>query len=158
MQKYHFASKFLTKTSNFTLFQSAAKLNGSDVRGRGSNSKLSHRNVHILRGLLRSVPFLLRQHLRCLDYHHLPRARRGGTAGRRNRQKSGQANEHIYCVCNRCVTAEGTLHNHAIFRRSPRFALLRVCFLFGRVAEILHRFHDRCETPGEIHAKQTKRF
>uniref|UniRef100_A0A8D8K4Z8 (northern house mosquito) hypothetical protein n=1 Tax=Culex pipiens TaxID=7175 RepID=A0A8D8K4Z8_CULPI len=67
---------------------SASELDGSYLRGPGTNPKLPHRNVHLLHRVLCRVSVLLREHFRCLDYHHLPGAGRGRAAGRRNRQES----------------------------------------------------------------------
>lgn len=63
------------------VFQGPQALCGCHLRRRGSKSRLSHGDVHLLRGLLCGFSLLLRQHLRGFDHHHLPGAGRQGHVG-----------------------------------------------------------------------------
>jgi len=53
-----------------------AKFDGGHIRGPGPYPELSYRNVHFLHRLFHRLSILLRQHLRGLDYHHVPGAGR----------------------------------------------------------------------------------
>ena len=61
-------------------FQGPATVYGCNLWESRPHPRVSDRDVHILHCLLHCLPFLLCQHLRGLDYNHVPRAGRGGTA------------------------------------------------------------------------------
>lgn len=61
--------------------QGAETFSGCDLRESGSEPRIPDGDVHLLRGVLRGLPLLLRQHLRGSHYHHLPGARRQDDGG-----------------------------------------------------------------------------
>ena len=58
--------------------QSASKFNGLSVRGPWTIASIPNRDVIVLRHILHSVSIFLRKHIRCLNYHHIPRTGREG--------------------------------------------------------------------------------
>lgn len=70
---------FLYFTPCFLSFQCFEALCGRHLWRSGPQSRLSNRNVYLLCGLLRGLPFLLCQHLCCFDHYYLPGARRQGS-------------------------------------------------------------------------------
>lgn len=75
--RFYFKS-FSPQPSCFWLFQSPEALCRRYLRGPGSQPRLPHGDVHLLCGLLRGVPLLLRQHICGFDHHHLSGAGRQG--------------------------------------------------------------------------------
>ena len=79
------------------MLQDLTELDGSHQQGRGTKSTVQDGNGNILHRLLYCLSFLLRQHLRGSDHHHLPGAGRGGAAGRRDRQEPSRVREDFQC-------------------------------------------------------------
>ena len=71
--------------------QCSEALHGLHLWGWGPLSWLSHGDGHLLRSLLCGFPFLLHQHLRGLDHHHLPGAGREWAHRPGSGQEPGQA-------------------------------------------------------------------
>ncbi len=65
----------------FAKIQGAETFSGCDLRESGPESRLPDGNVHLLRGVLRGLPLLLRQHLCGSYHHHFPGARRQNDGG-----------------------------------------------------------------------------
>lgn len=68
-------------TSACASLQGPEALCGRHLRGPRAQPGLPHGDVHLLRGLLRGLPLLLRQHLCGFDHHHLPGAGGQGHVG-----------------------------------------------------------------------------
>lgn len=89
-QRYGSNADVVCRTNGRGLASNLAEFNGCHLRGQGTHTELSHRNVSLLHYILHRVSILLRQHIRGLDYHHLPGAGRSRASGWGNRQKSSK--------------------------------------------------------------------
>lgn len=70
--------------------QRAEAFGGRDLREPGAEPRLPDGNVHLLRGVLRGLPLLLREHLCGSHHHHLPGARRQDDGGLQFRKERGE--------------------------------------------------------------------
>lgn len=64
------------KAYRFPVFQGPPALGGCYLRRPGSKSRLSHGDIHLLRGLFCGFPLFFREHLRGFDHHHISGAGR----------------------------------------------------------------------------------
>lgn len=112
--------------------QGAETFSGCDLREPGSEPRIPDGDVHLLRGVLRGLPLLLRQHLRGSHHHHLPRARRQDDGGLQFGKERGKSRG-----CAQKVEVESK-------------TVIQHCG--GDFAESLHRLCHQRQTPDTSHA------
>lgn len=77
----YFLASYNRLVSSSPLLQGAKTFSRCDLRESGPKPGIPDGDVHLLRGVLRGLPLLLRQHFRCSHYHHLPRTGRQDDGG-----------------------------------------------------------------------------